>query len=1153
MKWTPQQQAAITSRGSDLLVAAAAGSGKTAVLVERICALVREGIPIDRMLIVTFTNAAAAEMRTRIASALEEEAEHGNPDLARQSMMIEHASISTLHRFCITVLRTYFYAVHIDPTFRTGNDSETQVLRNTAMEEAIDACFDSADSDFEALCACFRDDQLANLAFSVYHFMMAQPKPWDWLAQAIAQCTQDEGTLAASPWIQTLLHHARIHLSGTQELLAQMQCITEEESGPIQYAPIVQSDAACIDTLLNACQEGYSALQNALSEAKFARLPGKSGSDDKEATESFKALRKALKDQVKDMGTLFSSSLADAAADITLMVPALRGLQGLLRTFHALYTAQKTQRNLLDYNDLEHLTLQALEDDAIADALRDTYEVIFVDEYQDSNAIQETLLHRIAHPGGMFYVGDVKQSIYGFRQAEPSLFLEKYARFSKAEDAPQRKIDLNQNFRSRKNVLASVNTIFSTCMREDITQIHYDEDAMLYYGLDHPDSDSDTQVLLLCSDADNEDDDEAEEDGESLSRIEKEALLCAKEIRKLVGTKEIYDTKRKEMRTLQYRDMAILLRAIRLSGPRIVQILAQQGIPAYCDAGEGYFDMPEVRQVLCLLQIIDNELHDDALLAVLRGNMLSFDDETLAAIRIAFPEESFSAACRHKAEEEDDIALSLRGFFKTLHTYRLYARYFPLDQLITTVMNESGIYARAGALPGGEARQSNLRLLCDRAREFQSAQGNSLGAFLLHAEKLRAGNDNQTAKLIGENENVVRIMTMHKSKGLEFPVVFLLNMGQRFNFRAQNDALLLHPQLGIGALCYDTQLRSIRPTLSSKAIKEQNHHEALSEELRILYVAMTRARDMLYILGSVRTIDTFSTWDHSSSDLRILNARTPLDILMPPLVRAGAIPLLHRPQALLTDEAHWQLTLLSSSGKSAGTGTEKEALQDLLATLEKTIPEEDTSSLLSWKDNSSPLLRQKTSVSQLLREGESDPLLEPLHPMPQFMEQSTPSGASRGIVFHTVMREIDFSVMDFSAPLLAQIEQQLDAMEARQLLTVQERQLLAPEDVEAFLTSPLGVRMTGAKNIKREWPFNYHMQTPQGNVLVQGIIDCCFKEGEGWILLDFKTDRSTNTSEILSHYRGQIDLYAKALESITGNPVKERYLYLTRQKKAYLL
>lgn len=1164
MEWTPQQQAAIDARGSDLLVAAAAGSGKTAVLVERICSLAREGTPIERMLIVTFTNAAAAEMRARISDAFEVAGALGDAFLAQQSMHIERASISTLHRFCITVLRTHFQAAGVDPSFRTGDESETQVLRESAMQDAIDACFESGDANFTRLCDCFRDEQLPELAFSVYRFIMSRPDPWAWLDASIDACQTDAQTLGESIWVRTLLKSARLRLEGTYALLEQMQRIVNHSSGPTGYDTIVQSDYECLDALLEAAQSGYNALHDALAAVKYQTLPRKSGADDPSLADSFKKLRESLKKAVKSLAEDFAPTLCESAEDISSMTSVLRGLETLLRTFSALYTALKSQRNLLDYNDLEHLALRALEDDAVAEALREQYAYIFVDEYQDSNAIQEALLSRIAHPGGLFFVGDVKQSIYGFRQAEPSLFLGKYARFSSTENAPERKIDLNQNFRSRKNILASVNAVFAQCMRARVTDIEYDAQAMLYPGLVHEDQDPPTQMILLCAKRKGEDDPEKKDDAqpeqeqeeeENLSRIEQEALVCARSIRTIIQKRTLYDTKTKAHRPVRYRDVAILLRSMRVSGPVIVQLLASQGIPATCDAGEGYFDMPEVRQVLSLLQVIDNGYSDEALLAVLGGASVGLKEEALARIRIAYPEERFSAACAQYAmEKEDDIALALRAFDEKLSFYRLCARYEPLDALISRTMNESGLYARAGAMPGGQARQANLRLLCQRAREYQRAQNGSLGGFLAYAQKLRAGGDSQSAKLLSENEDVVRVMTMHKSKGLEFPFVFLLAIGQRFNFRAHADPLLMHARLGVGMLCYDDALRSIRSTLSHIAVREQLHHDALAEEVRVLYVAMTRAREQLFLIGSVRSESALEALCAPLNESTLYTARSFLHLLAPTLIQDSSILTLNRPTALHQGDARFVVTLLPAQQPSGADVIAQEApLHELLAALEQEpVPVDEVSRRLAFRPREAAAAPRKTSVTQLLREGETTPQTEPLHRLPQFMEQSRFTGAARGTLFHKAMREMNLSALSAAPDKALCVREQLDSMAARTLLTKEERETLSVGQIAAFFESPMGARMLAARRVEREWPFTWRMDTPEGETLVQGVIDCCFIEKGAWVLLDYKTDGG-DPGEIIARYREQIGLYARALCEITDLPVAEKSLYLVSRGRSFVL
>lgn len=1153
MKFTDKQQRCIDTRGSSLLVAAAAGSGKTAVLVERIVALVREGHSIDQMLIVTFTNAAAAEMRARIAQAFSAAADSGDERFVNQSALLERSSISTLHRFCTNTLRTHFQAAEIDPSFRISDQSETAVLSDAAMGDAVDACFESGDESFLSLSECMEETEIIDTAFSLYRFMMARPNPWEWLDEAIAMQKVDESNIASSPWVNLLLAHARVQLDSLFLLAQTNLSLCTMTGGPIGYEKTAISDINTLCALADAAGQGYDALATALRTNTFTRMSPKSKAEDESLALKFKATREEIKTIIKKQITPgFIFTLNDAASDIFAMIEPAKGLALLVRTFHALFMSQKHQRNLVDFNDLEHLMLGILQDESVCSALREKFMFVFVDEYQDSSAIQESILGKFARPDGLFFVGDVKQSIYRFRQADPSLFLSKYASYRDETDAFEQRIDLNQNFRSRANVLAAINSVFADCMHQDVTEIEYDDKARLYPGLTHPDEDPPCEVHILLNDFEVEPS-ETDEDEESLLSIEREALICAKRIHELVGT-PIYDAKRGEMRKLRYRDVAILMRSVKGVAPKVSEILTGQGIPAYCDAGEGYFDMPEIRQILSILRVVDNGAQDDALLAVLRGPFMKLGDEDLSRIRRNHPNGSFSDALLMYTEKDDELSLSLRAFLEKLSLLRLCAQYQPLDTFISSLMNDTGIYAQAGSLPGGEARQANLRLLLTRAKQFSQMQNGSIGAFLDYTAKLKAGGDSNSAKLLGENEDVVHIMSSHKSKGLEFPVVFVLLLGRKFNRRSLSDPLLAHPQLGIGLDRIDPQLRTIRSTLSHAAIKQKMIGESLAEEVRILYVAMTRARDRLILCGSLPKEDALAKFDHSTHALSIMMAAKPLDLIMPPITRAygGAFSTFADDIPVHVGDARFTVSVHGALEQKKGAVEGALPLLELLDQLETDGKHSDeiTQMLSFTAPKTASAAALKTSVTALLREQLPDPTLEPFEP-PQFMQEKTVTGASRGTLFHTAMREVDLARMKNATDKVGEANIQLADMLQRGIFTKEELLSVSGLSVGTFFMSSIGQRLLDSDNIKREWPFNYRMLTEQGETLLQGIIDCCFMENGAWILLDFKTDRDSNIENVLARHSEQLNLYAKALSEITDIPVRERSLYLVQRNHAY--
>ncbi|MBP3428139.1 MAG: helicase-exonuclease AddAB subunit AddA [Clostridia bacterium] len=1168
--WTPQQLDAITDRGHSLIVCAAAGSGKTAVLVERIVRLVREGCPVDRLLVVTFTNAAAGEMRLRIGEALTKAAQE-EPELAVQATALSRASISTLHRFCGGLLRENFQALGIDPAFRIGDEQECGVLSQQAMEDALYACYEVGSEAFRAADACYTQEELASIARGVYAFMMTRPDPKAWLDSAAAACTTDEAAIGSGPAAAFLVGDAQTALLHLRKEAAAALALCRGEMGPLHYEAACAQDAAMIDDLLDAAGRGYSALRSALTGVAYATLGRKKKGDlfDEGIAEAVKARRDAMKKRIRDLEKRFAPSLSEAAEDLEMTRAPLEGICELVRTYEALYAAAKRRRGVLDFNDLEHEALRALTHEEVRAALAERYRYVFVDEYQDSSAIQEAILGQFAPEDGQFLVGDVKQSIYRFRQAEPALFLEKAKRYDLPQTACARRIDLQSNFRSRANVLAGVNAVFENIMRADVTEIEYDERERLIPGLPVREDDPPVELHVIYRDGlppeDGEDTPEGEEEqARELAAAEQEALVAAQRIRALVGT-PFYDAKTGAERPLAYRDVAVLMRAARGCAPLAADVLSGEGIPVFCDAGEGYFDIPEIRQMMVLLAVIDNGAQDEPLLAALAGPALGLSDEELSLIRIHTADTKVpyhEAVRRYREEMEDGLAQKLRGFEARLALWRLCARHQGADRLIERIYAETGFPAQAGALPGGAARQANLHLLTSRARAFMRGQGGSLHAFLRYAARLRAGGDSMSASAIGESENVVRIMTTHKSKGLEFPVVIVLGMGRKFGGQTKRARVLMHAQLGVALPCVDTELGSERDTILHRAIRLRTEREQLAEEVRILYVAMTRARERLILIGEQEGAGPKPIWSDGCGPDAIASMRTGLDMVAPVLMQAGA-SLTIREEEIRAGDSLWHVYAHEAGSAAQRPGRTQEDVLRLIAPLEAAQATQEQRELMDFDPALGRSALRKTSVSRVLRDEkraaqeardpEGDAHTDrPPERLPRFMQERRMSGAQIGTAFHRMMCMTDLSALRGAARMEEELARQREEMLGTGVITEAEAQAVPLSMLVGFFASPVGVRMLAAQEVEREWAFTWRRTAPDGQAqLLQGVIDCCFIENGKWVLVDYKTDSAARIPEASGEHRGQVEIYAGALEALTGRPVAERILFFVRAGAGY--
>ncbi|MGG4143193.1 helicase-exonuclease AddAB subunit AddA [Paenibacillus algorifonticola] len=924
--WTDEQWSAIVTEGSNILVAAAAGSGKTAVLVERIIRKISSSTDVDRLLVATFTKAAAAEMKERIRIALEKELDR-QPDsehLRRQLALMNRSSITTLHSFCLDVIRRYYPLIGLDPGFRIANETESELLRMEVLDQLFEEKYDEADADSRAggafLALADRlggergDEPLYKLVQDLYAFAQSHPWPEAWLRETSESFNlQNAAELQHSSWVASLRADVELALAGAEALLRKALDLTREPAGPAPYAVNFEDDLALVLMLKAAVQERpWEQWFEPFHTVEFGKLKAMRGDEyDKSLQEQAKDLRDSAK---KLLGTLaeelFGRTPEQFLEELQELAPLMAALSELIIDFGQRYEAAKREKGLLDFGDLEHYCLRILrtEDSSVKQTLpspaaleyQNQFDEILLDEYQDMNMVQEAIVTLISRPGAgnRFMVGDVKQSIYRFRLAEPNLFMHKYKSYavqavlpgtdgadrdaaafahtsteaaSSAGHSAGLRIDLARNFRSRQEVVDGVNNVFRGIMRESVAEMDYDQRAELVCGASFPAAEEagEFEVELVVIDkagsvmaedkAQPEDEEEgldAAESAEDLQTAQLEGRLIAQKIQSLMESGyRIYDGKSKRTRPLEWRDIVILLRATSQWAPIIIEELQADGVPAYAELSSGYFDAIEVQTVLSLLRVIDNPYQDIPLAGTLRSPIFGLDAEELALIRIEKSGVSYFEALL-AAEGSLTLPESLRQkltyFLAQLERWRSDARQGALADLIWRIYRETGYYDFAGGLPGGTQRQANLRALYDRARGYEATSFRGLFRFLRFVERMRdSGGDLGTARALGEQENVVRIMSIHKSKGLEFPVVFTAGLGKSFNQQDLRSAFLRHKQLGFGPRFVDPQRRVSYPTLPFLAIRRRLRMEMLAEEMRILYVALTRPKEKMFLVGTV--------------------------------------------------------------------------------------------------------------------------------------------------------------------------------------------------------------------------------------------------------------------------------------------------------------
>ncbi|WP_248893055.1 helicase-exonuclease AddAB subunit AddA [Bacillus methanolicus] len=1230
--WTDDQWKAIMAKDRDILVAAAAGSGKTAVLVERIIRRItslHDPIDVDQLLVVTFTNASAAEMRHRIGEALEKEINQ-NPTsahLRKQLSLLNKASISTLHSFCLEVIKKYYYLIDIDPGFRIADETEAQLMRDEVLDELFEEEYGKSDNEaFFSLVDTFTNDRsdeaLQDIIRELYDFARSNPSPDRYLKSIIEMYDVDEnGKLEDLPFMDALLDDIEMQLEGAKQMLLEGLELTKLPGGPAPRAENFMDDLHIVDTLISAKNDSWSTLYNAMQNLSFSRAKTVRGDEyDGDLVEKAQKLRERAKKVLQDLQSeLFSRRPESFLKDMREMKGHIETLISLVKSFSDRFEQVKREKGLVDFADLEHYCLDILTGSIDEDgrripseaalSYRRLFKEVLVDEYQDTNMVQEAILQLVTNEeeqtGNLFMVGDVKQSIYRFRLAEPNLFLSKYNRFKPTGADSGLRIDLARNFRSRKEVLDGTNFLFKQFMGVKVGEIDYDEAAELKKGAPYPEETSNPVSVILIDQAGEDDESDADElpeadnigdfSREELQQSQLEARVIAKKIKELIENRtEVYNTKTKSSRPVTYRDIVILLRSMTWA-PEIMEEFKHQGIPVYANLSTGYFEATEVSIMMSLLKVIDNPYQDIPLAAVLRSPIVGLNEEELSQIRISNKWGSFYEAlmsfCQAKPEaDQEALYEKVRPFTEQLQYWRTKARQGSISELIWDLFRETKFYDFVGGMPGGKQRQANLRALYDRARQYESTSFRGLFRFLRFIERMiDRGDDLGAARALGEQEDVVRIMTIHSSKGLEFPVVFIAGLARKFNTMDLKKTFMLDKEFGFAARYVNAEKRISYPTLAQLSFKRKKKMEMLAEEMRVLYVALTRAKEKLFLIGSVknaeksldRWLSAAATENWLLNDYERASANSYLDWIGPALIRHKDCVVLRaginqEKIKLLDHPSCWHVEMIHSEEAGALIEDKRNEKEELLEKVAegKQVPiiskyAERVNEQLSWKYefHSASVFRFKQSVSEIKRqydlagEESSTELLrkirKPLLKRPRFMQEKTLTPAEKGTAMHMVMQQIDLSI-----PLTEEsIRHQVDAMVQKELLTAEQREGIDPELVLKFFKSDLGQRMLRAEKVMREVPFSLSIPAKETytdwtggdeQVLIQGVIDCFFEEEEGIILLDYKTDRITDRYKggfeeakpiLESRYSLQINFYARALEQIVRKPVYERYLF----------
>ncbi|MCM3512514.1 helicase-exonuclease AddAB subunit AddA [Carnobacterium inhibens] len=1244
-RFTDGQWQAIYEAGHNILVSASAGSGKTTVLVQRVIEKIKSGTNVDEMLIVTYTEAAAKEMKARIQTAIQESVTSESDmelkkHLTRQVTLIHQASISTLHAFCLQVIRRYYYLINLDPIFRLLTDeTEILLLKESVWEEVREELYGEEESLFKSLTASYSNDRsdagLTDLIFSLYEFSRANPRPAVWLEQLSYLYQVEDNDLTKGVLYKELLKPQIISVLDSLVELSQTAGQLGEGTDELdKQTELVKNEWTALQEIQNHIQQdNYQAAYNCCKSIEFARWKAaKKGTDEaiKETAEEMKLLRDEYKNRFKELINDYFSASPQEQIDLMLSAaPLVEEMARVTQLFTDAYRQRKDERNLLDFDDLEHLTLQILaqikdEEWIPTEAsmhYRDKFKEVMVDEYQDINQLQENILRWLAHDqadqGNLFMVGDVKQSIYSFRLADPGLFLQKYEQYEHHQSGER--IILAENFRSRGEVLQFTNLIFEQLMDKAVGQMDYDEAAQLIQGFtDFPELQKHQPEILIYEKGTNDREDE-EENTESVNwdmriedKTEGELLMVGQKIQELIQSQfPIYDKRSKTTRPISYRDI-VLLTPTKKNNLVLMEMFKRLSIPLQVNDTQNYFQTTEITIMMSLLKVIDNPYQDIPLAAVLRSPIVGLDENELASIRISQKTGDYYEALKtfyqtYAGEEKasrftSQLYKKVDVFLNLLNKWRELARRDHLVALIWTIYDDTGFLDYVGGMSSGKQRKANLHALYERAASYEKTSFKGLFQFVRFIEKMQEKDkDLAEPTAISEDENAVRVMTIHASKGLEFPVVFVLDLTKKFNLQDIKKSYVFNEQYGVGTDFKDLDRRIRYPSLPETALKVEKKTKLLSEEMRKLYVALTRAEEKLFLVGSYKDEETaWKEWGvvsaHASTvlpaDIRFtassLMKWIGLSLVRHPSSKNDYTSFTARNGAITNHSAHFSIqfyneTAIQEQMRSTDTEPDEDWLEKLDQQQEKVTANDVATQTIkqavelmnyTYEHEGATHTTSYQSVSEIKRlfeEPGSDQMVkidvnqprsrnryvEETLDRPLFMAELTaPSSAEIGTATHSVMQAVDLTTL----PTRESLETLIASLIKMGVLKEDVASKIKIEQLVQFFTTPLGkMILANSKVVHREEPFSLLLEAEKiftdmngdanDKILIHGIIDGYIELEDHIVLFDYKTDRvspygAQAGEKMLEKYKGQLNLYRSALESILDKKVTETYLCL---------
>ena len=1141
MMWTEDQQRVISSSSQRLICSAAAGSGKTAVMIERIVRLIREGADPFSFLVITFTNAAAAEMKEKIRKRLL--AERKDPIIASAAEKASAMEICTIHAFCQHLIRQEFQIVGVDPFFQISTGAQREQLFADAFRQACNKLRDEEDADYLSFIRQYEPGEARTIVTTVWGFIMSLPDPFGWLktkAEDVPLYVDRD-----HPWFRTVSRMVNEKILRLQIILRQQADMFDEYEKQEAYRPVFIEDQKRVETLCR-WRDGEDISRDEL-EKGFCKAPVLRNLNDREIDwkERYQNYRKQLKDICSELQTWILPDHEKITREFTEIRNSLRGLARITEETHLAYEKNKARACVLDFTDLEHKALAILQDETVRESVRSRYQRIFVDECQDVSSVQDALIQALAgEKNTLFMVGDVKQSIYRFRQANPKLFLSRIT--DQGPDAGEC-IFLQENFRSRPEVLETANIIFRDVMRKEAADLEYAPSDELRAGRTDCEGHVPVMVDLLNV-------------GEEQTRLEAVANHTAEQIRQMTEEKKY-----------RYKDMMILMPEVSTDGPKLTDLLKERGIPVFFDGKGGFFEQQEVIVFRNLLMLVDNPHLDLPLLTALVNPPFDFTEEELSHIRLKYTgkKKPFWQAFEMMSEEKSPLGMKCREVKEKLEGWRFLAPRTQLSDFLWYLLEDTLLCAIYGASDHGNAAKKNLRSLCLQAEQAADHGIYSLRDFLNFLSEQASGGEMQAASALGNDDDLVRIMTMHKSKGLQFPVVFCLGLDKGLKGRA-GERVQLDEELGLCLRYKVPEWRLCRKTAADEIFTWKKDHDVKAEKICLLYVAITRAQEKLFLVG---TDTDRPIWYMPPGDHRTLAASDYLDLIMPALMdddkKSTSFAQASKPYKIRIFDSIQQKTV-----------ERPEVIHNLKSWVETLLSAPPVDEL--WKNDSDQNLLpedenrlKKYSVTALLRNARNRIFLEDEEQTPEekrtpdYVERmlrkyetgSRPSfmdpvkeagGAARGTVIHRFLSLVNLDAMRQEGGTDAeQLIAVRDRLVSEQVFTPEEAAWIRPEIISRFFASEIGKRMLASPEVHREWDFNLYVQ--ERGMIVQGMIDCAFREGDGWILLDYKTDHIENEEEFMEEYRPQLEWYAVALRELTGKPVRESWLYALSVDKAYRL